>query len=198
MAHRRIRTTITLLAITFVAAACGGNDDSGSEAAATSDSSSPDTSATTTPPTTAPAPTEPRYMMEMQQLTGENVFARFVYGCPDCTIEQFTAIVAPEGWVKAGPMLVVPETSLTTPDIQGAPLAMDFVDEIAGHEFLLWARALDGTILGVNDEGPMGLTEVERTTSFTSSGFGTPRGRRRRRQSLRTVHRWHEAARFGR
>lgn len=165
MPRRHIRTAAVLAAIGFALTACGGDNDPESDASSTTPTTSVES--TTAPPTTAPVPPAPRYMMELQQLTGENVFARVVYGCPTCTIEQFAAITAPEGWVKTGPMLVVPETALTTPDVDGAPLAMDFVAEIPGSEFLLWARAVSGTVLGVNDEGPMALTEVERTTSFT-------------------------------
>jgi hypothetical protein len=157
-----------LVSLVLVAAGCGDDGEASDPAAGST--AAPSTEAPSTAPssTTAPAVAEPELILEMQQETGENPFARIVYGCRDCTPEQVAAIAVPDGWTKPAPMQVVPaQTSLVTPDVPEVAQAMDFVPEIPGDEFVLFARVEHGQLLGVGTDGPMALVEVERTTTFT-------------------------------
>ena len=104
----------------------------------------------------------------MQKLTGENPFARIVYGCSECTRQQFAAIPVPAGWTKGNPMLLVPHAKLERPpNLPGVPKTTDFVPEIAGDEFRLLARVDSGRILGVTTSGIVAVSQVERFTVFT-------------------------------
>ena len=116
-----------------------------------------------------PAAAAPEYILEVQQSTGENVFARNVYVCPDCTLEQFAAVTPPVGFVKKDPKLRVPDASssvLPTPGPGVAP-SLDLVPDIPGDDFDYIARVTSGQILEiVPGFGPLATAEVARDVEF--------------------------------
>jgi hypothetical protein len=164
----------TLAAALLLVAACGSTSTdneadgtSGSTASTGASSAAPPAPSSTTTGPEPSAPTAPSYILEMQQLTGENPFARIVYGCRTCDLEQFRAIPTPEGWVKGTPMIVVPQGDLVPPPRwKGIARSMDFVPGIAGNEFDLFARVRNGELVGLTADGPTAISQVERDTTF--------------------------------
>ena len=119
--------------------------------------------------TVADPVTAQEYILEVQQPTGENLFARNVYLCADCTLAQFADVTAPPGFIKAPPKLVVPDTAVTarpTPPL-GVAAGLDLVLDIPGDDFDFVAHVGDGTLLGfVPGFGPFAISQVERDSVF--------------------------------
>ena len=109
------------------------------------------------------------YILEVQEPTGENLFARNVYLCADCTLAQFADVTAPPGFIKAPPKLVVPDAAVTsrpTPPLGVAP-GLDLVLDIPGDDFDFVAHVGDGELLGfVPGFGPFAISQVERDSVF--------------------------------
>ncbi len=111
-----------------------------------------------------------RFNFEVRQPSGENIFARWVYGaCGECTLEQFEAIVPPPGFLVAPPKSTLFDSG--TADLPQAPPgvlpALDLVPEIPGEEFRLIAKVEDAQILGVDPEaGVFANASVRRSTLF--------------------------------
>ena len=109
------------------------------------------------------------YILEVQEPTGENLFARNVYLCADCTLAQFADVTAPPGFIKAPPKLVVPDAAVTsrpTPPLGVAP-GLDLVLDIPGDDFDFVAHVGDGELLGfLPGFGPFAISQVERDSVF--------------------------------
>lgn len=116
-----------------------------------------------------PAAAAPEYILEVQQPTGENAFARNVYLCPDCTLEQFDAVIPPVDFVKAAPKLFVANASSSVPPTPGPGVApgLDLVPDIPGDDFGYVARATSGDVLGfATGFGPLAAADVARDVEF--------------------------------
>jgi hypothetical protein len=115
------------------------------------------------------------FNLELRELTGgtANPFARNVYLCPLCTLEQFLAVPLPgPNWEKnaseGNARLFLPDESTNIPPTPplGTPLALDLVPEIAGNDHFLIAQVLSGVLLGFGAEGSMAAAEVARGTTM--------------------------------
>jgi hypothetical protein len=162
--RKHLANTGIVLLLATSAIGCGSSSPESTESTNRSTTSIPVATTTTAPP----AVTKPVNILEMQRLTGENPFARIVYGCSSCTLAQFAAIPVPSGWVKGNPMRLVPKAQLQhAPDLPGEPTAKDFVSELSADEFRLLARVKSGELLGATANGPVAVSQVERFTVFT-------------------------------
>jgi hypothetical protein len=102
-------------------------------------------------------------ILEMRRLTGQNPFARDVYACATCTLEQFEAIVVPAGWEKGSPKRSVPDIELLSkPVVPGVAVSIDYVAELPGNEFEFIAQVIDGNVVASD----MGVAAVARATRF--------------------------------
>ena len=102
---------------------------------------------------------------KMMKATDENTFSSLAYECPECSVAQQEAIVAPEGWSKGPVQIVLPMTELRSrPSFAGVADAMDFVPEMPGEEYLLIAKVLDGELIEVGAGGVIVRTQVMRDT----------------------------------
>jgi hypothetical protein len=152
---------IALVAGATVVAGCGR----GASPDARSSEPSSTTGVVTTTTVAAPKST---FIMEMQKLTGENLFARQVYACASCSRKQFAAIPVPEGWVKGVAMQLLPVAEVQrVPNLAGVPPTMDFVAAIPGKEFRLLATVSGGELVAMSSTGPMAISQVHRATLFT-------------------------------
>ena len=114
------------------------------------------------------------YNLELRHLTGgsANPWARNVYICHDCTLEQFLAVPLPgPNWEKnssaGNGRLFLPDEGTNIPPPGGILTSFDFVPEIPGADHFLAARVLSGSLLGFGNEGIMTLAQVARTTTQT-------------------------------
>ncbi len=110
---------------------------------------------------------------ELRLPTGENTFARWVWICQECTLQQFEAMEAPAGWQKSESRVGLGSSGtveyLAAPD--GIAEELDVIAEIAGAEWKLVAKVEDGTLLSVNPLAA--LAEVRRDTSRTYANGST-------------------------
>jgi hypothetical protein len=109
-------------------------------------------------------------VVEMHELRPDlGPISRDVYLCEACTLEQFAAIVEPEGWSKTVPRVGLWSSAVSTgpPDNPGVPLTREFVAEIPGEEFTYVARVVDAALVGIVDGSPLVLAHVQRNTVHT-------------------------------
>ena len=113
--------------------------------------------------------------LELRELTGgpADPFARNVYLCPDCTLEQFLAVPLPgPNWEKNASednaRLFLPDfaTNDPPPPTPGTAISFDFVPEIPGDDHFLIAQVLSGALIGVGARGLMSTAQVARGTTL--------------------------------
>ncbi len=112
------------------------------------------------------------FNFEVDLPTGENPFARHIWGaadCAECTPEQFEAMVPPPGYVKgAFRVFLMAEGGgvLPTPP-EGLPRQLDLIPEVPGPEFTYTAHVLGGEVLGIAPGAvPLAIIDVRRHTFF--------------------------------
>jgi len=107
------------------------------------------------------------FTFKMYYDTGENMFASLAYQCNACSLEDYAAIVPPEGWRKGPTQVLIPEGKMvSTPSFEGISSTEDFLPELPGDEFLLIARTLDGELLEMGSGTVMAVVDVMRDTIF--------------------------------
>lgn len=110
-------------------------------------------------------------LFEVREFTADNPpFSRNVYGCvPACTLEDFAAVTAPDGFEKATAKLFMPTevtANLPTPP-DGVAAGLDLIPGIPGNDFVFIAQLLSATIVGFDATfGAFALVSVERDTRF--------------------------------
>ena len=116
------------------------------------------------------------FALEHFELTGgpSNPFARNVYLCGECTLEQFLAVPLPgPNWEKnaseVGARRLLPDFIVNAPPTPapGTAQTLDLVPEIPGDDHLLIAQVLSGALLGAGAQGLMTTARVARTTTHT-------------------------------
>lgn len=117
-----------------------------------------------------PAWTQAAPVLEVFEPTGENLFARNIYICPDCTPFQFDQIQVPPGFEASSSsrenVVEAEVLSITVPP--GVAPSLDLSLDIPGDDFFYVARLLDASILEFDPVlGPSILAQVERDTVFT-------------------------------
>lgn len=110
------------------------------------------------------------YLLEVREITALNPpFSRNVYVAkPECTVEQFEAIVPPANFEKAPAKVLLPEVTAilpTPPD--GVAEYLDLIPEVAGNDFVFVAQLETATVLGSDPVfGIFVRATVRRDTSF--------------------------------
>ena len=87
---------------------------------------------------------------EIANPNGVNQFSGYNYLCPDCTIEQYAAMLLPAGYAKRNTRILLPSTTGGFPATPppGIPMALDFVPGIPGNDFFFCCEVLNGSVLG--------------------------------------------------
>ncbi len=155
---------LLLAAFAAVLSACAGEE--GAQSSDTASDTSIYSETTDTGEVTGASSDTMAFTHKMMRSTGENQFAALAYECPQCTFEQWLAIVPPEGWTK-GPAQVSLHSSgelRSTPTFEGVPDTMDFIDEIPGNEYQLIAKNLDARLIEVGENGLVVEAQVMRDT----------------------------------
>ena len=112
-----------------------------------------------------PADLAPTFTHKMMKPTGENIFASLAYECSECSFEQFSAIEPPDGWTKGPTQVLLPIGELRSlPALDGVAASMDFVPEIAGNEYKLIAKNLEGRLIEPGNGGLVVEAQVMRDT----------------------------------
>jgi hypothetical protein len=108
---------------------------------------------------------------EIANANGVNQFSGYNYLCPNCTIEQYAAMVLPAGYAKRNTRLLLPTTAGGFPATPppGVAGALDFVPGIPGDDFFYCCEVLDGSVLGIDNPSGVIFTTalVRRTNVFT-------------------------------
>jgi len=103
---------------------------------------------------------------KMMRSTGENSFAALGYDCPQCTFEQWLAIVPPEGWTKGPAQVLVADSGemRSYPSFDGFPDTVDFIDEVPGEEYRLIVKNVDARLIERGPRGVIAEAQVIRDT----------------------------------
>ena len=106
--------------------------------------------------------------LEMRRLRPDiNFAARDVYTCTGCTLEQYNAIVAPAGWMKAAPRVRLSNSAVAQPLPlpSGSLPDADFIPELPGNEFFYIAQVLSAAPIASDPIlGFLSVAQVQRDT----------------------------------
>jgi hypothetical protein len=119
---------------------------------------------------TAASAVEMEFLFEVREVTDDNPpFSRNVYGCPECSLAQFEAVMPEPGFEKPPAKLFLPSDATTVLPVPppGVPGGLDLVPDLPGDDFIFIAQLLTADVVGIAAGfGPLVVAQVERDTFF--------------------------------